>query len=103
MPGTPTNLLAVDIMGLFPLPFCAYKTQAKCILNLITKQVRSVYCRLPREILDAPTIPGGVQGQVGWGPGQPGLVLHVEVGGPTCGRRVGASCCSRSLPRPAIL
>ena len=25
-------------------------------------------------------IPGGVQGQVGWGPGQPGLVLNVEVG-----------------------
>ena len=26
-------------------------------------------------------IPGGVQGQVGWGPGQPGLVTG-EVGGP---------------------
>ena len=26
--------------------------------------------------------PGGVQGQTGWGPGQPGLVLNVEVGGP---------------------
>jgi len=26
-------------------------------------------------------IPGGVQGQVGWGPGQPGLV-NGEVGGP---------------------
>jgi len=31
-------------------------------------------------------IPGGVQGQVGWGPGQPGLVLNGEVGGPAlCG------------------
>ena len=30
-------------------------------------------------------IPGSVQGQVGWGPGQPGLVLNVEVGGPACG------------------
>ena len=29
-------------------------------------------------------VPGGVQGQVGWGPGQPGLVLNVEVGGPAC-------------------
>jgi len=29
---------------------------------------------LPREAVDAPSIPGGVQGQVGWGPGQPGLV-----------------------------
>ena len=27
---------------------------------------------------DAPSIPGGVQGQVGWSPGQPGLVLHVS-------------------------
>jgi len=30
-------------------------------------------------------VPGGVQGQVGWGPGQPALVLNVEVGGPACG------------------
>ena len=31
-------------------------------------------------------IPGGVQGQVGWGPGQPGLVLDMEVGSPACNR-----------------
>ena len=36
-------------------------------------------------------VPGGVQAQVGWGPGQPGLVLNVEVGGPACGRGVGDS------------
>jgi len=41
--------------------------------------------QLPREAVDAPSIPGGAQGQVGWGPGQPGLVLNVEVGGPACG------------------
>ena len=46
--------------------------------------------RLPREVVDAPSIPGGVQGQVGWGPGQPGLALNVEVGGVACGRGVGA-------------
>ena len=34
-------------------------------------------------------VPGGVQGQAGWGPGQPGLVLDMEVGGPTCSRGVG--------------
>ena len=50
-----------------------------------------VLAQLPREAVDAPSIPGGVQAQVGWGPGQPGLVLDVEVGGPACGRRVGAS------------
>ena len=33
-------------------------------------------------------VPGGVQGQVGWGPGQPALSLDVEVGGPACGRVV---------------
>ena len=30
-------------------------------------------------------IPRGVQGQVGWGPGQPGLVPDLEVGGPDHG------------------
>ena len=34
-------------------------------------------------------IPGGVQGQVGWGPGQPSLVLDTKVGGPACGRGIG--------------
>ena len=41
--------------------------------------------QLPREAVDAPSIRGGVEGQVGWGRGQPGLVLSVEVGGPVCG------------------
>ena len=27
----------------------------------------------------------GVQGQVGWGPGHPDLVLDMEVGSPACG------------------
>jgi len=30
-------------------------------------------------------VPGGVQGQVGWGPGQRDLALNVEVGGSACG------------------
>jgi len=47
--------------------------------------------RLSREAVDAPSIPEGVQGQVGWGPGQPGLVLNVEVGSPACSGGVGAS------------
>ena len=33
-------------------------------------------------------VPGGVQGQVGCGPGQPALVLNVEVDGPACVSRV---------------
>ena len=30
--------------------------------------------QVPREAVGAPSTPGGDQGQVGWGPGQPGLV-----------------------------
>jgi len=37
------------------------------------------------------SVPGGVQGRVRWGPGQPGLVLNVEVGGPACGGGIGDS------------
>ena len=36
--------------------------------------------------MDALSIPRGVQGQVGCSPGQPGLVLGMEAGGPACGR-----------------
>jgi len=32
------------------------------------------------------SIPGGVQGQVGWSPGQPGRVPDLDIGGPACGR-----------------
>jgi len=35
-------------------------------------------CRCP--------IPGGVQDKFGWGPGQPGPVPDMEVGGLACGR-----------------
>jgi len=35
-------------------------------------------------------VPGGVQGQVGWGPRQPGLV-NGEVAGPVHGRGIGDS------------
>ena len=35
-------------------------------------------------------IPEGVQGQAGWGPGQPDLLLDTEVGSPACGSAVGA-------------
>ena len=34
-------------------------------------------------------LPGGVQGQAGWGSGQSDLVLDIEVGSPACDRGVG--------------
>ena len=57
--------------------------------KFFTMSVVRCWHRLPREVVGVPS-PEGVQGQVGWGPGQPGLVLNVEVGGPDCGRGVGA-------------
>jgi len=59
--------------------------------KFFTMRVVRCWNRLPREAVDAPSIPGDVQGRVGWGPGQPGLVLNVEVGGRACSRGVGAS------------
>jgi len=48
--------------------------------EILYREIDAVLEQLPREAVDAPSIPGGVQGQVGWGPGQPGLVLDMEVG-----------------------
>ena len=39
---------------------------------------------LEKRGLHAPSL------EVGWGPGQPGLVVHMEVGGPACSKGVGA-------------
>jgi len=49
--------------------------------KFFTMRVVRSWNRLPREAVDAPSIPGGVQGQVGWGPGhmhskQIGLHIH---------------------------
>ena len=48
-------------------------------------------------------IPGGVQGQVGRGPGQPGLALDAEASGSVCSRGVGAWLSLRSLPIQTVL
>ena len=54
-----------------------------CESGEVLEQAAQRGCRCP--------ILGGVQSRVGWGPGQPGLVLNVEIGGPACGRGVGDS------------
>ena len=48
-------------------------------------------------------IPGAVQGQVGWGPGKPGLVLDMQVGGPACSGGDGAWWSLGPLSTQAIL
>ena len=76
--------------------FCGWLV---CLIHSLRYRRRKVLYResgevleqLPREVVDAPSIPGGVQVQVGWDPGQPGLVLNMEVGGPACSRGVGTS------------
>ena len=48
------------------------------------------------------SIPGDVQGQVGWGSGQPDAVLDLVVGNPAWGREVGTWWSLRSLPTQVI-
>ena len=59
--------------------------------EVLYRESGEVLEQLPREAVDALSIPGGVQGQVGWGPGQPGLVPDLEVGSLACGREVETS------------
>jgi len=44
-----------------------------CQGEVLDRESGEVLEQLPREAVDAPSIRGGVEGQVGWGPGQPGL------------------------------
>ena len=59
--------------------------------KFFTMRVVRSWNRLPRRAVVALSMPGAVQGQVGWGPGQPGPGFSVEAGGPACGGGVGDS------------
>jgi len=60
---------------------------ASYLKNMVCIKLK--FCGCPTEGCGCP-VPGGVQGQAGRGPGQPGLVIDNEVGGPAFGREVGA-------------
>ena len=49
------------------------------------------------------SVPGSVQDQTEWGPGQSGLERDLEVGGPACGREIETWWFLGSLPTQAIL
>ena len=49
----------------------------------VLEQVAQRHCGCP--------VPGGVQGQIGWGAGQPRLVFDLVFGNPASGREVGTS------------
>jgi len=73
-----------------------YKNFSACLLTFGCQ--REVLYRECGEVLEQAAqrdcgcaIPGGAQGQVGWDPGQPGLVLDLEVGGPACSMGFGDS------------
>ena len=67
-------------------PFLCCKNET-LLLTVVTNSVGEVLAQAAQRGCGCP-VPGGVQGQVGWGPGQPGPDLNVEVGGPACGRGV---------------
>ena len=57
--------------------------------KFLTKRVVRLLAKAAQRGCGCP-FPAGVQDQVGWGPGQPDLILDMEVGGPACGRGFGA-------------
>ena len=56
--------------------------------KFFTGRVVRCWNRLPREVVDAPSLEAFRTSLEG--PWQPCLVLNVDVGGPVCGRGVGA-------------
>ena len=57
--------------------------QVRCQKEVFTERVMRCWNKLPTEAVDAPC--PEVFSQVGWGPGQPDLVLDLADGNPVCG------------------
>ena len=63
--------------------------QVRCQEEILYSEGSAALAQAAQKGCGCP-VPGGVQGQVGWGPGQPGLV-NGEVGGPACCEGIGDS------------
>ena len=63
------------------------EVQIRCQGEVLYRESGEVLAQAAQRGCGCP-IPGGVQGQVGWGPGQHGPVPDLEVGGPACGSGV---------------
>ena len=61
---------------------------------MFTLDIREKFFTESSEVLEQRgcgcSVPGGVQGQDGWSPGQPCLVPDLEDGSPACGQGFGA-------------
>ena len=69
-----------SLVGISPKDLCREMSGGSFLQRVVR-----CWNRLHGEAVDAP-VPEGVQGQIEWGPGQPGLVPDLEVSGPACGR-----------------
>ena len=79
----------------------AFMRTAVCSLHIVTSS-RCPSKAAPARGGWAPEGLACVQGQVGWGPGQPGLAYDLVVGSPDCGRGIGTRSL-KSPPTQAIL
>ena len=59
------------------------------VFNMLITSPRITLEQAAQRVCGCPVL-GGAQGQVGWGPGESGLVSDMEVGSPACSSRVGA-------------
>ena len=93
--GFPKNLMPV-----YPDPQCRQggeNTSSRVVREIFYREVGEALAQAAQRGCGCP-MPGGVQGQVGWGPRQPDLVPDVVVGTPAQSRGVGTERSLRSFP-----
>jgi len=87
-------------MPVYPDPQCRQggeNTSSRVVREIFYREVGEALAQAAQRGCGCP-MPGGVQGQVGWGPGQPDLVPDVVVGTPACSWEGGIGQSLSSLP-----